>query len=91
MGRAIRNYAVQNIAYVVKMSKQKNIALFIGMLLVVVLISTTVSAQLCNTGNMKSTLRKALFDYLPNPGASNLDADEIKDFLDFYLNTENLN
>lgn len=73
-----------------KMLKQKKLVLFFILIIFTILTFNIISAQICNVEDTKSILKKALFDYLPNPELSKLNSTEIKDLLNFYLNSSNL-
>ena len=91
MERVIELRVVQSIVYVVKMIKKIILlGLITVILLIVILTSNIVSAQICSVEDTKLILKKALFTYLPDPESSNLNVSEIKDLLDFYLNSSNL-
>ena len=59
--------------------------LLVSLILSVVIMSTLVIAQDCDTTMVKSVLRKALFDYFQHPSSSALPPAKIRDLLKFYL------
>lgn len=58
--------------------------LFIG-LLVFLLSSTFVSADVCDVGDTRTALKKTLFEYFRDPNSGRIDKDEIRQLLNFYL------
>jgi len=58
--------------------------------LLIIISTSIVSAQTCEVSHIKNTLRKSLLDYLPAPELSKLNTNEMKDLLNFYLNSSNL-
>ncbi len=73
-----------------KMLKQNKI-IFISILIVFsILTSSIISATMCSINETEGVVKKALYNYLPDPKASELNVAEIKDLLSFYLNSSNL-
>jgi len=67
-----------------------NLIIIATILITILFLSTIVSAQMCNIEDAKLILKKALIDYLPAPKLSKLNATEIRDLLNFYLDSANL-
>lgn len=50
-----------------------------------ILLTDIAYAQMCEVSHIRTSLRKALFDYLQNPVTASLSLPKIKDLLNFYL------
>jgi len=56
------------------------------MVMLLFVFSTATYAQTCEVSQVKSVLKKALFDYLTNPNTADMSLVKVKDLLAFYLN-----
>jgi hypothetical protein len=90
MEEVTKHYVVQNIAYAVnKMLKQNKILFILVLVMISILTITIVSAQFCDVENVRDNLAKALFDYFHSPNSGRYNKTELKDLLNFYLDSEN--
>jgi len=69
----------------VEVVRIKTIAVFF---LVVLALAVAADAQVCGVKDLRSSLKKALFEYFKSPGSAKLSISEIKDLLVFYLSID---
>jgi len=54
-------------------------------LILLILISPIIYAQMCEVAHVRNNLREMLYDYFTSPSTAKIELGKIKDLLDFYL------
>jgi hypothetical protein len=62
--------------------------LFILSFLLIILLSTAVSAEFCSVDELRSQLRVVLYEYYEHPNSVSLELDKVVDMLTFYLSIQ---